>query len=415
MIIHIISGDPNPLLQALPVLVVKEASKGGKGEPVNIGGSPDTLDTKVEAVKDMVASGQSLEKPSKVKCEECNLVCLKGNLKRHMRVVHGDQEVKVRPNICPEKGCGMTFAKIGVMKNHIKRCHAENDGNLKNCNDSWQEFDNTTNTTEEADHNLVHKDSDNEQCGLGLLNTPGFARNGKAALYQCGIEGCDRIYVNRQSLIRHTRTDHNEKLSPTVQFDFKCKVPQCGAVFLKKGHLAEHSKRDHSRTDQSKAAHSKTDQSQETTFPCRMPQCDKRFAHKGNLARHIREVHGGNRRSVEVGKKDEENTFGIDAEEINIDIEDVNADNENHEQGVGLDDGGTMEVVIDTAKFYEAGAVEVEINSGEGIVECQKEVDNNADNRQEIKDGEAAVESFEVAPLWVGHRSPLQQCEDEIY
>ena len=70
---------------------------------------------------------------------------------------------------------------------------------------------------------------------------------------------------------------------------------------------------------------------------------------------------------------------------------------------------------VDTAKFYEAGAGKVEINSGEENVECQKEVDNNADNRQEIKDGEAAVESFEVAPLWVGHRSPLQQCEDEIY
>merc|ERR1719341_790158 len=103
-------------------------------------------------------------------------------------------------------------------------------------------------------------------------------------------------------------------------------------------------------------------------------------------------------RSVEVGKKDEGNTFA-DAEEINIDIEDVNADNENHKQEVGLDDDGTMEV--DTAKFYEAGAGKVEINSGEENVEYQKEVDNNADNRQEIKDGEAAVESFEVAPLWL--------------
>lgn len=399
----VLGKDDHLLVRTTPVLVVKEASKGGKGDAVNIGGSPDTSDTKVEAVKDLVASKRSLEKPSKVKCEECDLMCLKGNLKRHMRLLHGDKEVHVRPHICPEEGCGETFVKIGVLKNHIKQCHAANDGNLENCNDSRQELD-TANTTEEAEHNLVNKDSDNEQCG-GFLNSPGFARNGKTALYQCDIEGCDRIYVNRQSLVRHNRIDHDTELSPTVQLDsamlnFKCKVPQCGAVFLKKGHLVVHSKREHS----------KTHQSQEATFPCGMPQCNKRFAHKGNLGRHIKEVHGGNRRSVEAGKKDEENTFVIDAEEINIDIEDVHADTENHEQEVGLDDDGTMEVVMDTAKLFEAGAREVEINSGEGNVEYEEEVDNNADNRQEIKDGEADVESFEVAPLWVGH-----QCEDEIY
>ena len=383
------------------MLAVKEALKGKVDESVNIGGSGDASDTKVEAVKDVVASRPSLEKPSKVKCGECGSMCLKNNMKRHMRLLHGIKKMKVRPYICPEKGCGMSWAKIGLLKNHIKRCHAANDGNFENYNDSLQELD-TMNTSEEAQHNLVHKNSDDKQGGD--LNTTGFARNGKAALYHCNIEGCDRIYVNRQSLIRHNRIDH---LSPTAQSDsamlFKCKVPQCGAVFLKKGHLAEHSKRDHSKRE-----HAKKEHSQEDTFPCGMPQCNLRFVNKGNLARHIREVHKGNRRSGKVGKKDED-TFVLEAEEINIDIEDVHADADNHEQGVGLDDDGTMEVVLDTTNLFEEGARG--INSGEGNVECQGEVENNIDNMHEIKDnGEAATESFEMDPLRVGHK-----LEDEIY
>ena len=58
-----------------------------------------------------------------------------------MRLLHGIKKMKVRPYICPEKGCGMSWAKIGLLKNHIKRCHAANDGNFENYNDSLQELD----------------------------------------------------------------------------------------------------------------------------------------------------------------------------------------------------------------------------------------------------------------------------------
>ena len=419
-------GNTNPALQELPVMVVKGGFKGKEDEPVNIGGTPDISDTKMEAVEAMVASRQGAEKASKVKCEECGSLCLKGNLRRHIRMLHGDKKDRpyicpVRRMICPEKGCSMNFNKIEVLKNHIKRCHSANDEILENCSDSRQELD-TMNTIEGPLHHPDHNVSDNKQSGRGL-NTSGIARNGKAALYQCNIEGCDRIYVNRQSLIRHHRIDHESKLSPTLQLDpamlnFKCKVPLCGAVFLKKGYLAEHSKRDHSKGVMAKSKHVKEEVvvNSKATFPCGMPKCDKVFISKGNLARHIKEVHEGNRRSVEVEKKVKENTF-VFAEEIDIDIEDVRNDNDkNHEQEGGLDDNGTMEVVLDTTKLYEAGAREVEIKSGEENVEHQVEVDNidssvnNNDSMQEIKNGEAAVERFEVDPLRVG-----RQLEDEIY
>merc|ERR1719234_2231903 len=152
----------------------------------------------------------------------------------------------------------MTFAKFGVLKNHIEQFHAakaNKDENLEDCNDSWQNFD-TMNTAE------VQQQFENED---SKLNISGFARNGKEALYQCGMKGCDRMYVNKQSLIRHNRVDHYKQ--PIL--------------------------------------------SREKNFLCQMPQCGKIFAFRGNLLRHIREVHEGNKRSGEAGKikGEEEDTF----------------------------------------------------------------------------------------------------------
>ena len=278
---------------------------------------------------------------------------LKGNLKRHMHTVHS------RPYNCPEKGCGMTFTKFGLLRNHIRLLHGNQEENLEGCNDSWQELD-TTNT-KEVQHQLENEDS--------KLNSPGFARNGKEALYPCAIKGCDRMYVNKQSLIRHNRIDHYKQLPL----------------------------------------------SREKSFLCKMPQCGSRFAFRGNLLRHIREVHEGNKRSGEAGKKSEEEDTFVYAEEIDIDIDDVNDENVGHEGGI--DDDGTMEVVLDTTKlFEEAGTNEVgaEVNSQKGNVAGQEKVDNSDNNvnnmEEENKDGEAAVESFKVNPLMVGH-----QLEDEIY
>ena len=47
------------------------------------------------------------------------------------------------------------------------------------------------------------------------LNTSGFSRKGKATMLKCQSKDCGREYVNKRSLVRHSKADHAEKLLPT--------------------------------------------------------------------------------------------------------------------------------------------------------------------------------------------------------
>ena len=304
-----VGEDDTMLARTTPVLVMNESLKEEREVGDHTGGYLETVNTKMEVgnvFDSSVPSRQSLEKPPKVKCEECDTVCLKGNLRRHM-LLHSGKKVR----------------------------------------EGLEQTENTKSS----------------KVSPGL-NTSGFSRNGKAAPYPCNVEDCDRSYVNRESLIRHKRYDHEKKLPPKL----------------------------------------------EATFPCKMPQCRKIFVYKNNLSRHIREVHGGSKRSSGLGKKAEEDTF-VYAEEINIDIEDGLDNGENFDQGDGgQEENETMEVVLDTTRYFEEGANEVGVvfNGDEGNGNGQ-EVDVNEQD-QEKRDGGAAVEG-EVENYVLRE----DQLEDEIY